>query len=181
MLNGIKQIFGKEMARILKDKKMVFSVFLLPVIIMVALLTIINSLAGQMQSDIEEHTPIVWMQNEPDSFEAFLESAGMEYDVRTVASDSDRTKAEDQILNGEADLLIEFPADFDELVAGFQEGDQVPQVKTYYNPSENYSPRHTRKSPWACWNPTARPCWQGGWATRMPSRYLRSILTMTRW
>ena len=72
MLNGIKQIFGKEMARILKDKKMVFSVFLLPVIIMVALLTIINSLAGQMQSDIEDHKSIVWMQNEPESFEAFL-------------------------------------------------------------------------------------------------------------
>ena len=139
MLNGIKQIFGKEMARILKDKKMVFSVFLLPVLIMVVLLTIINNLAGQMQSDIEEHKAIVWMQNEPDSFEAFLASSGMEYDVRTVASDSDRAKAEDQILNGEADLLIEFPADFDELVAGFQEGDQVPQVKTYYNPSENYS------------------------------------------
>lgn len=139
MLNGIRQIFGKEMSRILRDKKMVFSVFLLPVIIMVVLLTIINNLAGQMQSDIEEHKAIVWMQNEPDSFEAFLASSGMEYDVRTVASDSDRAKAEDQILNGEADLLIEFPADFDELVAGFQEGDQVPQVKTYYNPSENYS------------------------------------------
>ena len=69
MLNGIKQIFGKEMARILKDKKMVFSVFLLPVLIMVVLLTIINNLAGQMQSDIEEHKAIVWMQNEPDSFE----------------------------------------------------------------------------------------------------------------
>ena len=53
MLNGIRQIFGKEMSRILRDKKMVFSVFLLPVIIMVVLLTIINSLAGQMQSDIE--------------------------------------------------------------------------------------------------------------------------------
>ena len=139
MLNGIKQIFGKEMARILKDKKMVFSVFFLPVIIMVVLLTIINSLAGQMQSDIEDHKSIVWMQNEPESFEAFLSSAGMEYSVRTVDSDSDRAEAEDQILNGKADLLIEFPENFDQLVAGFQEGDPVPQVKTYYNPSEDYS------------------------------------------
>ena len=106
MLNGIRQIFGKEMSRILRDKKMVFSVFLLPVIIMVVLLTIINSLAGQMQSDIEEHKAIVWMQNEPDSFEAFLASSGMEYDVRTVASDSDRAKAEDQILNVKADQIV---------------------------------------------------------------------------
>ena len=139
MLNGIKQIFGKEMARILKDKKMVFSVFLLQVLIMVVLLTIINNLAGQMQSDIEEHKAIVWMQNEPDSFETFLASAGAEYDIRTIASDSDRGEAEDAILNGDADLLIEFPVDFDAMIAGFQEGDAVPQIKTYYNPSEEYS------------------------------------------
>lgn len=139
MLNGIKQIFGKEMARILKDKKMVFSVFLLPVLIMVVLLTIINNLAGQMQSDIEEHKAIVWMQNEPDSFETFLASAGAEYDIRTIASDSDIGEAEDAILNGDADLLIEFPVDFDAMIAGFQEGDEVPQIKTYYNPSEEYS------------------------------------------
>ena len=139
MLNGIKQIFGKEMARILKDKKMVFSVFLLPVLIMVVLLTIINNLAGQMQSDIEEHKAIVWMQNEPDSFEMFLASAGAEYDIRTIASDSDRGEAEDAILNGDADLLIEFPVDFDAMIDGFQEGDAVPQIKTYYNPSEEYS------------------------------------------
>lgn len=139
MLNGIKQIFGKEMARILKDKKMVFSVFLLPVLIMVVLLTIINNLAGQMQSDIEEHKAIVWIQNEPDSFETFLASAGAEYDIRTIASDSDRGEAEDAILNGDADLLIEFPVDFDAMIAGFQEGDAVPQIKTYYNPSEEYS------------------------------------------
>lgn len=139
MLNGIKQIFGKEMARILKDKKMVFSVFLLPVLIMVVLLTIINNLAGQMQSDIEEHKAIVWMQNEPDSFETFLALAGAEYDIRTIASDSDRGEAEDAILNGDADLLIEFPVDFDAMIAGFQEGDAVPQIKTYYNPSEEYS------------------------------------------
>ncbi|MBE5062471.1 ABC transporter permease [Lachnospiraceae bacterium DSM 108991] len=138
-MNGIKQIFGKEMARILKDKKMVFSVFLLPVLIMVVLLTIINNLAGQMQSDIEEHKAIVWMQNEPDSFETFLASAGAEYDIRTIDSDSDRGEAEDAILNGDADLLIEFPVDFDAMIAGFQEGDAVPQIKTYYNPSEEYS------------------------------------------
>ena len=82
---------------------------------------------------------IVWMQNEPDSFETFLASAGAEYDIRTIASDSDRGEAEDAILNGDADLLIEFPVDFDAMIAGFQEGDAVPQIKTYYNPSEEYS------------------------------------------
>ena len=85
-MNGIRQIFCKEMARIFRDKKMVFSVFLLPVIVMVAILTIINNLAGQMQSDIESHRSIVWVQNEPESFRAFREAAGLDCDMETVSS-----------------------------------------------------------------------------------------------
>lgn len=138
-MSGIKEIFGKEMARILKDKKMIFSVFLLPVLIMVVLLTIINNLAGQMQSDIEDHKSIVWIQNEPESFRNFLQAGGFDYKVETVSSEADRKDAEEEILNGEADLLIEFPEGFDGMVADFREGDAVPQVNTYYNPSEDYS------------------------------------------
>ena len=48
-MSGIKQIFNKEMARIFKDKKMVFSVFLLPVLIMVVILSIVNGLASNMR------------------------------------------------------------------------------------------------------------------------------------
>ena len=138
-MNGIRQIFCKEMARIFRDKKMVFSVFLLPVIVMVAILTIINNLAGQMQSDIESHRSIVWVQNEPESFRAFRETAGLDCDMETVSSPEDNEKARAQILEGDADLLIEFPEDFDQEIAAFREGDGVPQVKTYYNPSEEYS------------------------------------------
>lgn len=39
-MNGIKQIFQKEMARIFRDKKMVFSVFILPVAIMIGILMV---------------------------------------------------------------------------------------------------------------------------------------------
>ena len=63
-MNGIKQIFGKEMARIFKDRKMVFSVFLLPVLIMVVILTIISNLAENMEEDLEEHQEIVYIQNQ---------------------------------------------------------------------------------------------------------------------
>ena len=48
-MSGMRQIFKKEMDRIFKDKKMVFSVFFLPVLMMVVLLSIINGLASNME------------------------------------------------------------------------------------------------------------------------------------
>lgn len=138
-MNGIKQIFGKEMARILKDRKMVFSVFLLPVVIMVGILSIVNSLAGKMEEDLAEHTPIVYIQNRPESFQAFLENGGYEYDLLEVESAGKRQQAEAEVLQGEADLIVEFPENFDPMISEYRSGQEIPQIKTYYNPSEDYS------------------------------------------
>ncbi len=135
-MNGVKEIFNKEMARIFKDKKMIFSVFFLPVIIMVGILGIINSLSQNMADDIEEHTSIVYMMNEPESFQAFLEASQTKCDVKNV---EDMDDAKEEIKNGTADLIIEFPENFEMEVSDYKEGDTVPQIKTYYNPSEEYS------------------------------------------
>lgn len=137
-MNGIKQIFGKEMARIFKDKKMIFSVFFLPVLIMVLIMSIMNTLLSRMEDDIEKHTPVVYVQNQPESFQAFINAGDYKYDIKEIGSDR-REKAEKDILDGEADLIIEFPEGFEDEVLNYQDGKQVPQVKTYYNPSEDYS------------------------------------------
>lgn len=135
-MNGVKEIFKKEMARIFKDKKMVFSVFLLPVIIMVAILGIIENLAQGMEDDIEEHVSVVYMLNEPQSFEDFLAVSGTTCEIKNV---KDMDDAKDEIKNGTADLIVEFPENFEADVNDYEEGDAVPQIKTYYNPSEDYS------------------------------------------
>lgn len=137
-MNGTKQIFCKEMARIFRDRKMVFAVFLLPVLIMVVLLSVINNLQGKMQDDIEEHQAVIWIQNEPESFQSFLKESGISCSVRT-AEESDADQVKNEILNGKADLYLVFPAEFDRVISGYQEGDEIPDIHTYYNPSENYS------------------------------------------
>lgn len=138
-MNGMKQIFKKELARVFKDKKMVFSVFLLPVLIMVVIMSIVNNLVGSMMDDIEKHNPVVYVQNEPESFEAFLKAGKLKYDLKEISSKEERSKAEGEILNGSADLIVEFPKELDKTVADYKEGDTVPQIKTFYNPSEDYS------------------------------------------
>lgn len=135
----MKTIYKKELARIFKDKKMIFSVFLLPVLIMVGIMALVGNLATRQVEDIENHRSIVYMINEPDSFSTFLEAADLNMEVNTIKTDGERENVMDFLRNGDADLLIEFPENFDSMIQEYQTGDEVPQIKTYYNPSEDYS------------------------------------------
>lgn len=138
-MSGIKQIFRKEMTRIFKDKKMVFSVFLLPVLIMVFIMSIVGTLVSKMENDIEQHSSIVYMQNEPESFGMFLKQTEFGGTVKAIETEASMEEAKDKILNGKADLIIEFPEEFDRVISAYETGDEIPQIKTYYNPSEEYS------------------------------------------
>jgi len=136
-MNGIRTIFGKEVFRIFKDKKMIFSVFLLPVVAMVGIMILVSSLAEGMMANIESHIPIVYIENAPESFKEFARNESFEYNL--VTNEAERDQVKEKIFNGEADVLIEFPENFDGLVVDFVDGDELPQIKTYYNPSEDYS------------------------------------------
>lgn len=118
---------------------MIFSVFLLPVIIMIAILSIINVLASNMENNIESHISNVYMMNEPESFQQILENSGVKCNITAIDTDAQMKDAKAEILSGDADLIVEFPENLEQAVAGYQEGDQIPQIKTYQNPSEEYS------------------------------------------
>lgn len=137
-MKSIKEIFGKEMARVFRDKKMVFSVFFLPVILMIGIMYLMSQMITGMEDDITKHQPVVYIQNEQTSFTNFLESIHADYEIHNV-SDSERKVVEGKIRDGEADILIEFPEKMDESIRNYKAGDEVPQIKTYYNPSEEYS------------------------------------------
>ena len=66
----------------------------------------------------------------------FLESICADYKIYTI-SESERADVETKIRDGEADLLIEFPKNMDEMIQIARRGSVTD--KTYYNPSEEYS------------------------------------------
>ena len=136
MMSGIRQICGKELARVFKDVKMMFSVFFLPVIIMIVVMSLISNMSMKAEQDVDEHVPILNVENAPDGFDGFLKQTEISYTLYPV---EDRAAAAESIRNGDADLWIEFPENFQEDVSDYQTGDEVVQVKTYYNPSEDYS------------------------------------------
>ena len=135
-MNGIKLICGKELDRVFRDRKMIFSVFLLPVIIMIGIMSLVGNLSNNAQADVEAHEAIVYVQNAPAGFPQFLKAADKACKIFEV---SDWDKTTEMIKSGDADLLIKFPENFVDMVSGYRQGDVIPQIKTYYNPSEDYS------------------------------------------
>ncbi|MCU6747732.1 ABC transporter permease [Faecalicatena acetigenes] len=153
-MEGIKQICTKELARVFKDGKMLISVFVFPVAIMIVVMSLVSNLTSRMEKDVEAHKSIVYIENVPEEFKEFLLAADKDVSIYTeknigevlrletkgALDESQRRKeAETAIKEGSIDLMIEFPQGFSENVYDYQTGDEIPQVKTYYNPSEEYS------------------------------------------
>ena len=135
-MREIRLICKKELSRVLTDRKMLFSVFLLPAIIMVVVMNVMTSFSKNLENDVKSHAPIVYLQNAQEGVEQYLKAYNEKMDLRTV---DDEQKVTEEIRDGSADLWIAFPQDFLEQIEVYKTGDEIPQIKVYYNPSEEYS------------------------------------------
>ncbi len=129
-MNGFKTIVSKELTRVFKDKKLIFSMFVLPLVLVIGIFALIFVLMTNMQEDIESHVSNVYIQNAPDKFTTMM-GAVDDSKITYLDDAADVSGIKDGILEGDVDLLIVFPKDF--------ESSNLPQVKTFYNPSEDYS------------------------------------------
>ena len=135
-MSEIRLICKKELSRVMTDRKMLFSVFLLPAIIMVVVMSLMTSLSENMMEDVKSHAPIVYLENAPEGIEDYLKGYYEEIELRTV---EDEDQVTEEIRSGDADLWVAFPNDFLEEVESYETGHEIPQIKAYYNPSEEYS------------------------------------------
>ncbi len=139
---GIKAIVSKELRRVFKDKKMIMSLFVLPVILVVGLFSLIGMLVKGQMDDVQEHEPVVYIMNAPDSFLSFAQTAGL---TGYTVIDGDAKQAEDAkagLYDALTDLVIVFPDGFEaQVTKGIDALDsiQTPSVELFYNPSEDYS------------------------------------------
>ncbi len=138
-MRGLKVVFNKEMRRVFREPKMIFSLFILPVILMVGIYALIGYLGNSMTKDIEAHTSLVYMQNVPSELNDSLSAFTSKADVRGVESSEMLEELKTQVANGDVDLVVVFPQDFMSAVNDYEHGSGIPDVLVYYNPSEDYS------------------------------------------
>ncbi len=137
-MNDIKILVSKEFARVFKDRKLVFSLFILPAVLMVGIYSLIGALAGNMTKDVQEHISIVYIQNAPAEIKQIINITGYDKMADITYLNADATgidEVRNDILNGDAELLVVFDRNFSESVKAYG----VPEVKVGVNSTKNYS------------------------------------------
>lgn len=138
-MNTIKLIIKKELTRVFSDKKLVISLFILPVALIIGMYALIGQMQDSMMNDIEEHTPIIYLKNEPEGFTDYIKTMGFQGEINIINPDESLDNYKQKIMDGKIDTVVVFEEDFLDKILNYNEGDSIPEIKTYYNPSEDYS------------------------------------------
>ena len=135
---GFKVILSKELKRVFGDKKMVFSLFILPIILIAGIYGIMFFLTGKEKSSINEHISEVYVQNMPDNFSELM-TGHTDCKINIIPAGESVEPYKDGLLDGTYDLVVVFPENFYENFKNADAGSALPDIKTFYNPSENNS------------------------------------------
>lgn len=141
-MKGANIIFKKELKRIFQDKKMIFSLFILPAIIIIGMYSLIGVMMNRMVDDIKKHKSIVYIQNMPKEYESLLKASGFLEGAKVtyLTKESSVKDYEDKILKESVDLLVYFEDNFNNSVVSYEKtGDVIPKVTLYYNTAGKYS------------------------------------------
>lgn len=138
-------IIKKELTRVFSDRKLIFSLFILPAVIMFAMYGLMGKMISNMNNDIVEHISNVYIVNAPAEFDYVSKDIG--YDslaslTRLSTSEfmDQKVAIDDGILNGDIDLVVYFDPKFSAQVANYsQPGDPIPNITITLNSTENYS------------------------------------------
>lgn len=138
-MNGISNIIKKELTRVFKDKKLVINLFILPVVLIIGLYILIGKMQSSMEHDIKEHISNIVVQDAPEEFKDFFTTINMKMNIQYIDGSQSTEEVKAAIKKGTTDTLVEFEVGFIEKIQNYKEGDSAPEIKTYYNPSEEYS------------------------------------------
>ena len=135
---GFKVILSKELKRVFGDKKMVFSLFILPIILIAGIYGMMFFLVDKQKSSINEHVSEVSVQNMPDNFSELM-SKHTECNINVIPAGESADTYKDKLLDGTYDLVVVFPENFYENFKNADATSTLPDIKTFYNPSEDNS------------------------------------------
>ena len=117
---------------------MVFSLFILPIILIAGIYGMMFFLVDKQKSSINEHVSEVFVQNMPDNFSELM-SKHTECNINVIPAGESADTYKDKLLDGTYDLVVVFPENFYENFKNADAGSALPDIKTFYNPSEDNS------------------------------------------
>lgn len=135
--NPVWKIVAKELRRVFLDKKLVFALFILPLLITVGMYSLIGVLAVNEMEETSKHEDEIYLYELPKEMKMYVNQLN-KAKIREVTLE-ELASCKEAIKQGEADLLVTFEKEFSAKVVNYKEGDALPEIKTYYNPTEDTS------------------------------------------
>lgn len=147
----MKHILKKELTRVFQDKKLVFSLYILPIMIMFFVYLLFQFYFNVMIEENDRHVPIIYIQNAPEEFRSYIgkvkfigSTIYLEGDYVHIGSEKGEQtvsvlELKEWIVDGRIDMLVSFDKEFMNKIKQYKEFPTLPEVKTYYNPNEAYS------------------------------------------
>lgn len=141
-MNGAKVIISKELKRVFGDKKLIFSLFILPAVLVIGIYALMGFMMDGLTSDIEKHVGTVYIQNAPQEVKDIITATGYDKMVNLtyLEEGSQVDEIESAILAGDSELLVTFEKGFMDFAKSYAAaGDHVPSLEVAYNSTVNYS------------------------------------------
>ena len=139
-MKNIITVMSKEFTRFFTDKRMVVMT-IMPAILIYVIYSFMGSMLGDVFSPDEGHKAVIYSINTPNSVSQVASASGISI-LNVNVNDTDDIK--DKISTKEADLLIVFPLNFDELVseqinnlsADSADKQNAPTIEIFYSSTE---------------------------------------------
>ena len=127
-MKAVLTIIKKEFRRFFGDKRLIFTTILLPGIVLFAVYSALGAVFANLMQDTA--VPAAYVRNMPDSMSQKISAV---FDVR--ADDVSDEDVKSMISEGDVQLLVVFPENFDDLTVAVD----VPEVSVYYNSAQTAS------------------------------------------
>jgi len=137
-MKNILTVFRKEFYRVISDRRLLFTAVLLPGLAIYLIYSLMGNIIGGQMEEVETHEMVVYTENMSEDFQTFLadKDLNVRYENGEGLSEGER---EAMLLEGDMDLFLSFPEDFDEQLVDYQGQTALPDVGMYYNPSKQFS------------------------------------------
>lgn len=132
-MKNILAIIRKEFFRFFKDRRLMLTTLILPGLMIFVVYSIMgDAILNQFGGD-DNYVPIVYVNEIPASVEELLNISKVKIEKKSFEED-EIPSIKEKITNKEADLLIIFPEDFDNLVKNYEvsSGVAAPNIEIYY-------------------------------------------------
>lgn len=135
-MRNILTIMKKELSRVFKDKRLVFTTILMPGLLIFLMYTFIGEAVQNIENVGEDPVYSIASTQSIDNtfFETTLNTYDVKYNIEVITKDELNIYKE-RVYNGEIDYIIDFEDDFENKVLV----KSVPNVNTFYNPSVDKS------------------------------------------